>query len=219
MAGLITKAIKRQAMPTVIADELRIAITSGKLKPGTALRQEDLAEEFAASRIPVREALRQLEAEGLVSISPNKGATVVSLTTAELQEIFEIRAMLEPAALDFAFPNITTEVLQKAAKLLDELSKKPSETAWGSVNWQFHLLLYDCAKRPKLVAMIDSLRISSERYLTARTKSSDYKSQAMSEHRQILQYCLDGKRKEAVAHLKHHIEESAKHLSELVQSE
>ena len=217
MSSLAPKRIERQAIPSIIADELRHSIKSGKLRPGTALRQELLAADFATSRIPVREALRQLEAEGLVSISPNKGATVVSLSTEELREIFEIRALLEPAALTFAFPNLTEQVLLDAQTILDALDAESSESAWGELNWQFHLLLYNCSSRPKLVSMIDGLRISSERYVNSMNASSGYKTQAMQEHRLILKYCTERKMIEAVEHLKQHIVESATHLLQTLQ--
>lgn len=93
------RAVEKQPAPELVRDSLREAIYSGKLQPGEQLRQEELAERYGISRIPVREALRQLEAEGLVTRQPNRGAVVAALSVQEVIEMLDIRIGLECRAL------------------------------------------------------------------------------------------------------------------------
>src|SRR4051812_22638778 len=133
--------------PTLVAEALRNGILKGIIKAGQVLRQEDLAERLGVSRIPVREAFRQLEAEGLIKIYPHRGAVVSSLSALEVQELFEIRVPLETTALRLAIPNLTALDLQKAARILELADREPSGERWGELNWEFHAALYAAAGR------------------------------------------------------------------------
>src|ERR1700734_13653 len=108
----------RQSSPEVIAESLRQAIIDGQLGPGESLRQENLAKHYAVSRIPVREALRQLGSEGWIVLEPNRGARVSPLSAQEVREIYEIRASLEVTALRLAGPHHTPQSLKLAAAAL-----------------------------------------------------------------------------------------------------
>src|SRR5690242_21954343 len=89
-------SIPRTSLSSAVAEKLREKIVQGDIQEGEQLRQDAIAQEFAVSRIPVREALRQLEAEGLITIVPHRGAVVSLLSCDEIEELFEIRAILEP---------------------------------------------------------------------------------------------------------------------------
>jgi DNA-binding GntR family transcriptional regulator len=104
--------IHRQSLPSAIADRLRDKILRGHFRAGEQLRQQAIAAEFEVSRIPVREAFRQLEAEGLITINDHRGAVVSALSPDEIQELFDIRAALECAALRQAVPRLTEEYLR-----------------------------------------------------------------------------------------------------------
>src|SRR3982751_5607720 len=105
MAASTPSQRKRQGTaPETIAAALRADILAGSTKPGTLLRQEDLAARFAMSRIPVRDALRLLEAEGLVTIATNRGAQVARLSRSEVSEIYHLRDLLECDCLELAIP-------------------------------------------------------------------------------------------------------------------
>src|SRR4051795_12517043 len=108
----------RSTTPAMIADVLRSAIMAGKLPGGALLRQMELSEQFGSSRIPVREALRQLQGEGLVTIVPHRGAVVSSLSLEELQEMCEIRIALESTALRLAISQLDDETLARAEAIL-----------------------------------------------------------------------------------------------------
>src|SRR3982751_2703327 len=106
--------IQRQTTASMAVEALRERILRGDYPEGEPLRQDALAEELGVSRIPVREALRQLEAEGLVTFSPHRGAVVSSLSLDEIDELFELRAAIESDLLRRAIPKMTKEQLDRA---------------------------------------------------------------------------------------------------------
>src|SRR5947209_10797712 len=112
--------IQRQTIASMTVEALRERILRGDLPEGEPLRQDALADELGVSRIPVREALRQLEAEGLVTFSPHRGAVVSSLSLEEISELFELRAEIECDLVCRAIPNMTKEQLDRATEVLDE---------------------------------------------------------------------------------------------------
>lgn len=116
MRGLGDGLMQRpQTVAEQVAKVLRESIADGSLAAGTPLRQDDLAERFGFSRMPVRDALRQLEAEGIVSIHPTKGAHVARMDATEIREIFAVRALLESEALRLSVPNLAKETLDEPA--------------------------------------------------------------------------------------------------------
>jgi DNA-binding transcriptional regulator YhcF (GntR family) len=127
----------------VIADALRHAIVSGTVAPGEPLRQDAIAADFGVSHIPVREALRHLAAEGLVTLKRNHGATVRGMSPDEALELLEIRGTLETQALRWALPKSDPALCDEAAHLLDEAERLEDPSAWLSINWRFHRLLTD----------------------------------------------------------------------------
>ena len=117
-----------------VADLLRAEITAGRLLPGEALRQDEVAGRFGVSRIPVREALRALQAEGLVDYAPNRGAAVARISTEEMLEMLEVRIALECHALRLAVPRMA-DADAEAARILAEYEAAPGPDAWADMNW------------------------------------------------------------------------------------
>src|SRR6266568_8237789 len=111
--------------PDAVREALRRAISAGELAPGIQLRQDELAEKFGTSRIPVREALRHLEAEGFVTFLPNRGAVVSDLSIDEVVELLEIRIALECHALRLAIPAMGEIDLDEADKILRSYDNEP----------------------------------------------------------------------------------------------
>src|SRR6202050_1927606 len=103
-------AIPRQSLTSAVADKLREQIIRGEIPEGAQLRQDVIATQYHVSRIPVREALRQLDAEGLITIVPNRGAIVPELSPEDVEELFSIRALLEPEVLKLSIPRLTPEI-------------------------------------------------------------------------------------------------------------
>ncbi|RUU53480.1 GntR family transcriptional regulator, partial [Mesorhizobium sp. M2C.T.Ca.TU.002.02.1.1] len=125
-----------------VTDALRDAILSGRLRPGSRVRQEELAEEYGISRIPVREALRQLESEGLVILVPNSGAWISKLDRAECIEIYKIRERLEPLALSESSANLSPETLARLEDLVSRIEAAGSIDEFLQLDREFHLLSY-----------------------------------------------------------------------------
>lgn len=208
-----------QSLPSLITSALRSAIINGRLKPGEPLRQDDLAAHFKVSHIPVREALRQLEMEGLAISQRHRGVVVTSLSPQEVQEIFEIRALLEAEALRLAIPNHTQTVLQQAARILDEIDQEPDISRWGELNHAFHMTLYTPANRPRLLSMINTLHANGDRYVRMKLSVLKCKDRAKQEHQQILEACRQHNIDLAITLVSHHITAAAKELVTYLQQE
>ena len=134
--------IPRQSLAAAVVERLRDQILNGELREGEQLRQDAIAAEFQISRIPVREALSHLAAEGLITIVANRGAVVSSLAPEEIEQLFETRAVLECYMLRCAIPNLTGTDFAKAEKILKQyeqsLERDSEIKNWGDWNWSFH---------------------------------------------------------------------------------
>jgi DNA-binding GntR family transcriptional regulator len=155
---------KLQGASDEVASSLRAAIQKGELAPGQQLLQEEIAQRFGVSRIPVREAMRQLESEGLITIVLNRSATVTKLSASEILELYEIRSLLECHALRLAMPGFTSIDLERLTLQLKQLDLETNPSKWGELDWQFHQQLYALANRSKLAEMIDRMRNSTNRF-------------------------------------------------------
>ena len=183
---------ERQGSPQLIADALREAIVQGQLTPGEPLRQEQLATHFRVSRIPLREALRNLESEGWIEFLPNRGARVTGLSAAEAVEIYEIRASLERTALELAFPRHTSASWQAVESVLRKAQREKQRSRYVQRNREFHLALYRPAQRPHLLGLIESLHKRGERYLRVKLEMPVHKRKSDEEHEQIYTACRVG---------------------------
>ena len=134
---------------------LRREIIAGTFPPGLELRQEDLALRYGTSRIPVREALRVLQAEGLVTYEINRGATVAGLSLVDAMEILEVRIALECHALRLAVPKLVDAESDAANEVLCEYDAAPEAYQWAQMNWRFHSLLYAPCDCPRLLEAIE----------------------------------------------------------------
>lgn len=210
---------KRQTTPSLVADVLREAILSGVLKAGQPLPQDEIAAQFGLSRIPVREALRQLEGEGWVTLYPHRRAVVSVLSYQELREMCEIRVALETTALRLAVPRLTADDLARAEEILEAADRESDVSAhWSEHNWIFHATLYAPADRPRLLAMSKSLHDNVDRYLRMYSFIlDDYKAKGQQEHRHILDACRRRDSESAVALLGEHIGDIADLLAAYLQ--
>lgn len=198
--------------PEVVRDALRVSISSGELAPGSQLRQDELAERFGTSRIPVREALRQLEAEGFVTILPNRGAVVSDLSIDEVIELLEIRIALECHALRLAIPAMGEIDLDEAKVILQSYDAEPDPAKWGAFNWKFHETLYAPCNRPRLLSMIEANYGHVSRFTRALVSRATGKERPQQEHYQLLEFCRAGEIEKAVRLLREHIVETQKTL-------
>lgn len=202
----------RKPAPELVRDELRASILAGELEAGRPLRQDEVAERFGTSRIPVREALRQLESEGLVTFLPNKGVVVKGFSLEDVLELLEIRIALETRALRLAIPNMAVEDLDAAQELLDRYDQSSELAAWGEMNWRFHWTLYLPCARPKLLAMIEANYGHFSRFARAQVSRATGKVRPQQEHHELLRLCRSGEIEPAVDLLGRHIEATQKSL-------
>jgi len=195
-----------------IADSLRADILRGKLKSGQALKQDEIAAQFGISKIPVREALVQLKAEGLVNFYPNRGAFVSELSAVEADEIYVMRIALETAVLARAIPNLTVAHLKHAKEILDAIDQEENIAKWGELNWEFHATLYSPAALPRVMDTIRTLHSNIARYLVLYLAGMAYQKKSQKEHRAILEACRHGDTEKAVAVLEEHLLGASSHL-------
>ncbi len=201
--------ISRKTIASSVVEILREKIISHEIKGGQPLRQDALAEELNVSRIPIREALLQLEAEGLVRFAPHKGAVATEISASEVDELFGLRALLECDVLKVSLKKIGDDELDKAEEILadfDELLAPNADMhAWGALNWKFHKSLYLASERKRTIGILGQLHTNSDRYLRLQIQlSADY-SRAEQEHHDLLALCRKRDARAACKCLKDHI--------------
>jgi DNA-binding GntR family transcriptional regulator len=173
---------ERRALVDKLASQLHARVLSGELPSGTRLRQEALAEEFGVSRTPVREALRKLQAGGLVELQPNRGAVVRGLSAREIRDAYEVRAALEGLAAQLAAERITREQFERLTHAQDEFRAVLERAAarrrggrevgvrevrrWGSANDEFHQTIHEASGNEVLVGALAQLHQNFPRDLS-----------------------------------------------------
>lgn len=193
-----------------VADALREDILSGKLPDGTALRQDQLAERYSASRIPIREALMQLEGEGLVKQQAHRGYTVSQLSLEEISEEFDLRATIESELIMRAIPKLKRVHFTAARKILDQLDGADGTILdvgeWGQANWLLHRTLLEPAGRSRTMRILQNLHRSGSRYVRMHmSMTHETKVAADIEHRKILKACVQQDGLEARRLMSEHI--------------
>lgn len=161
-------------------------IIGGLIEPGSRLRQDHIAEEFETSHVPVREAFRRLEAQGLAISEPRRGVRVTSFDIGEIREIAEMRAALEVLALRHAAQHLTRAILDAAEKATLEGDKSRNVREWEEANRRFHKLILDPCAMPRLLTAIDDLHAASARFLFS-TWRSEWETRTDHDHRAILE--------------------------------
>ncbi len=198
-----------------IAEVLRADIISGTLAADSELRQQQLAARFGVSRMPVREALRSLEGEGLIILAPNKGATVAPLSVADLREVYEMRVAAETLALRLALPELSNAQIGRADAIQEKM-EAAEVPEFAALNAQFHKTLYVPCARPRLLSHIEMLSNAADRYLRITIASLDYADKSHREHRALLDACYSRNEAAAIECLTRHIEEAGEALAELM---
>lgn len=169
------------------------AIRIGQLKPGQRLIAEDIANELAMSRMPIREALRRLSAEGLIILRANRGAIVKQLSKDEVQEIFEMRAVLEGLAGAMATKKATAADIAELEILLQRLKTAQNDLSlWITAHREFHEKISAISRAPRLLKQISSLHVLIEPLMRVWIESSPESKNVYSVHEKILQVMRDG---------------------------
>jgi DNA-binding GntR family transcriptional regulator len=147
-----------------VADYLRAAMLNGEIAPGERIRQEEVAERFGTSRLPVRMALRILEAEGLTEHEPHKGARVPHLDRHEVDMIYQMRERLEPLALTRSIPNLGDAALARLGEVQDEIEANEDVERFLELDREFHLLSYTGCRIDHVTSMVTRLWNSTQHY-------------------------------------------------------
>ena len=178
---------QRRTAHELVRDTLRRAIFSGVLTGGTHLGQAEIATQLDVSTTPVREALRDLAADGLIRIDPHRGAVVHELDPDELREVYEIRMALEPIAIRKATRHITAAELDEARALQDRMDHETDPGAWSALSWDFHLLIERASRAPRLHALVTNAHGATARYVGNAMKTHPERVvEANAEHRALI---------------------------------
>jgi DNA-binding GntR family transcriptional regulator len=215
-----THSIARQSVPEAVAASLRKRILAGEFEDGEQLRQEAIASAYEVSRMPVREALRQLEAEGLVKLQTHKGAIVTTLSPKDVGELFDLRVMLEADLLQQAIPRMQAHHFKASEDALSRLEAayhNREVVGWGGLNWQFHQSLYAAADRPQTLAITLNINNQTNRYVRLQLLLTGAFERAERDHRELLALSQAGRQEQAVTALRKHILETKGELLQAMQ--
>lgn len=155
------------ALSQQIANSIKTEILAGKYPPGVRVRQEDIAEQFGASRSPVREALRILEAEGLVNLVAHTGAWISDLSLQECEEMYQIRERIEPLMIRLSIRTISDSAITELSQLTSAMEKTNDVEEFLILDRQFHLLTYSGAHTVLVGDMVNRLWNTTQHYRRA----------------------------------------------------
>lgn len=200
--------LKHRTLSGALLEEIRQGILSGRFAAGTQLRQEALAETFGVSRIPIREALFQLEAEGLVKILPQKGVVVSELSRNEIDDVFELRILLEPRLLAGSAPKLTKEDYERIDERHENYVRAIAANSindYGRLNADLHQALYLRADMPRTQQIVASLLQTSDRYTRIQLSNPAAMQRAMEEHAELIHLTRSGRFDRAARFLAEHV--------------
>lgn len=191
--------------PQDIASKITGDILSGTLPPGTPLSQSDLADRFGVSRIPVRDALAQLAADGVIIARPNRTATVLEMSRAEVIEAYDLRLLLEGDLLARALPLMTAEDWTRIDYALARSSLEARQSNWADGDRMFHDALYAPADRPRQMAMVHDLRVACRIQIAAYGQLTQDTDRWLDDHTSIADACRAGDAAIAARLLRRHL--------------
>lgn len=214
--------LARRSVAEELAAAVRERILSGELPGGSLLRQEALAETYGVSRIPVREALRLLEGEGLVRLQLHRGALVTAHSPEQIGELFDLRAMLERDLIERAVPRTTPAEVARSEALLHRVEAAYAEGdahARGALNTEFHRSLYLPARREQTLALLASISLVTERYIRLyHTLIDAAAARARADHAEILEHVRAGRAREAGEAIERHVQFTRRTLMEALEA-
>lgn len=192
---------------------IKTGVQTASFSSGRRLGIKELAEQLDMSPIPVREALKRLATEGLLTADAHRGFFVPCLSSHDLTDIYDTLEMLEPAAAELAFPRLSVADIDRSEQLVDEMIESESNPPrWVSQNLQFHMTLYRPAGRTRLLRAIEQLAGEAARELQRGDFFLDFLSRSDYEHRRIVQLLRDGEIHEMKHLLAHHIQQTREAL-------
>lgn len=186
--NLVIGEDERRTAHQLVRDTLRRAILTGQMPGGERLVQAELAQQMRVSTTPVREALRDLAAEGLIRLDAHRGAIVHSPSKPELEEIYRLRQLLEPEVMASAIEQLTDQEIEEAAQVLRRADDEQDPTTWVDLNRQFHRVFTRATHSTRLAGIVESLQDSAMLYIiVALTEGTLSTGEANSQHWQLLE--------------------------------
>jgi DNA-binding GntR family transcriptional regulator len=218
----IIKLNEPEPLREKIASSIREAIIDGKINPGERLTEPGVAEMLGVSRTPLREAFLQLESEGLLKVTPRKGAIVTDISEADADETYSIRVALEALAGGFAAENISPSEIQQLIELnskMEKISKavKKDYKKFIDLNSQFHSVIYNASKKRKLINLIGILRAQTLRYNTLYHTLFSRLTNSVKEHSEIITALKKKDKNRTEQLLKKHGEKAKQTLIEYIR--
>ncbi|HMZ06089.1 MAG TPA: GntR family transcriptional regulator [Anaerolineales bacterium] len=206
----------------LVAEQLRAAILEGRLKPGEWLRQEKLAQELNVSQMPVREALKELAAEGLIEHVPYRGARVVEFSVEDISDLYEHRAFLEGRAAEFAAGHLTSEEIKELRAMADQMADLPPEqiVRYRKINRTFHETIFHASTHEYLTRTLTQIWETFPTMLignfaaTAQQPVPQRDDQDRAEHQAIVEALEAHNPQKAGQAMRMHILSAAHHLIE-----
>ena len=196
---------ERKTITDYLATALRTAIYDGQFADNEELNQVELADYFGVSRVPIREALRQLQAEGLVQNIAHHRTIVSGMKLPQILEAIEMRAVLEAHLLRKSCPRLTEDDFERLRRICVETDRiKDYGARWVLKNWEFHRIIYGRSESPAIISAVERIQLNTERY-ARRAGSRERLQQAAAEHRQILVLVERGDCDKASTLLERHI--------------
>jgi DNA-binding GntR family transcriptional regulator len=185
--------------------ELRRRILTGEVRPGQAIRAEQLAAELDVSRVPIREALKILEGEGQVAYRPHHGYTLAELDLGDLREIYRIRRLLEDEAAHVALPRLTDGDLAEMREAIGEMETLDDDVAaMAEANRRFHMTLLEASEMPHLLHHVRLLWNASDHYRSVYYLDDAHRRVVHADHRRIVEACEDRDEAALIAALDEH---------------
>lgn len=210
--------LKVSTVTRSVADHIREAIRSGALPPGSRLRQQHIARSLGVSTTPVREALRLLAAEGLVTLGEHRGAEVFRPSIDDVVEYYEMREVLEALAIRNAVPNITDDGIRELEELLDAMDAADDHDDFSALNHRFHSTLYAWSKRPRLCATIAGLAQRTSGYASLVIDDAMRSGRSSTDHHRILDACRRRDADAAAEAIREHLEVTVQTTIEKLRS-
>lgn len=195
-------------------------IRSGDLTPGTRLKAEDIAVELGLSRMPVREAFLRLDAQGLVTVRPNRGAVVTGFTADQIQELFEIRSVLEGLAMRLAVQNVSGLHVEELRDLLFRMDRsRNDDNEWVKRHWQFHEYLCGISGRPRLLQEIEKFHTVLEPSLRVWLDRAEKPTSALQEHQRLIDVLVAGDADKAESMMRDHVLNTVPSITRIFRSQ
>lgn len=199
-------ALHYRTAQAAVAHQLRVEVLTGALTPGTRLLQAVVAERMHTSTTPVREALRQLAAEGLLDLDPHRGVVVHAPTADELEEIYEIRDVLEPLSIRKTVQRITDAELAEATAIHERACTLTDPGEWSIANRDLHNALTEASRSPELTSLLGNLRNRSALYVAISLRGDpDHIRESNEQHGDVLAACRDGDEERAAEMMHRHL--------------